>query len=41
MPSEMRKHLPANVAKLVVSEMSKDYTHMPINELQKTLMNTH
>ena len=38
---EMRKHLPANVAKLVVSEMSKDYTHMAINELQKTLMNIH
>lgn len=38
---EMRKHLPANVAKLVVSEMSKDYTHMAINELQKTLVNIH
>lgn len=38
---ELRKQLPANVAKLVVSEIGKDYTHMAINELQKTLMNIH
>ena len=38
---EIRKHLPASVSKIVVSEMSKDYTHMAINELQKTLMNIH
>lgn len=31
----------ANVAKLVVSEIGKDYTHMAINELQKTLMSIH
>jgi protein required for attachment to host cells len=37
----LRKQLPANVAKLVVSEIGKDYTHMAINELQKTLMNIH
>jgi hypothetical protein len=30
-----------NVAKLVVSEIGKDYTHMAINELQKTLMSIH
>jgi len=36
---EMRKHLPASVSKIVVSEINKDYTHMAINELQKTLMN--
>ncbi|MDN3987689.1 host attachment protein [Zwartia vadi] len=36
---EIRKHLPASVSKIVVSEISKDYTHMAINELQKTLMN--
>lgn len=38
---ELRKQLPANVAKLVVSEIGKDYTHLAINELQKTLMNIH
>jgi protein required for attachment to host cells len=38
---ELRKQLPANVAKIVVSEIGKDYTHMAINELQKTLMNIH
>jgi len=38
---EIRKHLPANVSKVVVSEMGKDYTHMAINELQKTLMSIH
>jgi len=38
---ELRKQLPANVAKLVVSEIGKDYTHMAINELQKTLMSIH
>lgn len=38
---ELRKHLPASVTKVVVSEISKDYTHMAINELQKTLMSTH
>jgi protein required for attachment to host cells len=38
---ELRKQLPANVAKLVVSEIDKDYTHMAINALQKTLMNIH
>jgi len=36
---DLRKHLPANVAKVVVGEIVKDYTHMAINELQKTLMN--
>lgn len=35
---DLRKHLPANVAKVVVGEIGKDYTHMAINELQKTLM---
>jgi protein required for attachment to host cells len=38
---EIRKQLPASVSKVVVSEISKDYTHMAINELQKTLMNIH
>ena len=38
---EMRKQLPASVSKVVVNEISKDYTHMAINELQKTLMNIH
>lgn len=38
---EIRKHLPQSVSKLVVGEMSKDYTHMAINELQKTLMHIH
>ena len=38
---ELRKHLPASVSKVVVSEISKDYTHMAINELQKTLMSIH
>ncbi len=38
---EIRKHLPQSVSKIVVSEMSKDYTHMAINELQKTLMHIH
>lgn len=38
---EIRKHLPASVSKIVVGEISKDYTHMVINELQKTLMNIH
>ncbi len=35
---DLRKHLPANVAKVVVGEIGKDYTHVTVNELQKTLM---
>jgi protein required for attachment to host cells len=38
---EMRKKMPQHLSKIVVKELNKDYAHMAINELEKTLMNSH
>lgn len=38
---DLRQHLPAAVVAKVVKEINKDYTHMPANELSKTLMHQH
>ncbi len=37
----LRQHLPAAVVAKVVKEVNKDYTHMTVNELNKTLMHLH
>ena len=38
---DIRQHLPASVKSKIVKEINKDYTHMPANELSKTLMHLH
>ena len=38
---EIRQHMPHGLASKVVAQVTKDYTHLGINELQKTLMHLH
>lgn len=38
---DMRQHIPASLAAKIVKEVNKDYTHMAVNELNKTLMHLH